>query len=282
MHQVGRVGALWRYPVKGMAGERLEAARIGPGGVEHDRLYAVRDTARREIQGCKTRPLLLQCRAEWLGEGKVAITWPDGSRSSSDEACIHQRLTALVGRESTLEPLRPASDVDFYARHRPDADSWLRELEATFERESHEPLPPFLQAPRESVSTLVGLPGTFFLVTPLHLLTTATLRHLRSLRPASDWDERRFRANVVLDTDASLAGLVEQSWLGRCLHIGELLIEVVDTTVRCGAITRPGPGFAADPGMLRTVVLDADQNVGIYGLVVQEATVQVGDAVMLD
>jgi uncharacterized protein len=282
MQQVGTVGALWRYPVKGMAGESVDVAEVGAHGLAHDRILALRDTARQEIQSCKTRPGLLRCQARWRGEGRVEITWPDGSISYSDDADVPERLAALTGRESTLEALRPADDLAFYARHRPDADSWLRELEATFEREAGEPLPPFLQGPREAISTSVGVPGTFFLVTPLHLLTTATLRHLRALRPASDWDERRFRANLVIDTAPGIEGLVEQAWIGHRLHIGALVLDLVDTTVRCGAITREGPGLPSDPGMLRTVVLEADQNVGIYGSTVQAAMVRVGDPVLLD
>ena len=41
---VGRVAALWRYPVKSMAGERLDAAALGWHGVGGDRRWAfVRD-----------------------------------------------------------------------------------------------------------------------------------------------------------------------------------------------------------------------------------------------
>ena len=36
-----KVGQIWRYPVKSMAGERLEHARIGPLGIEGDRVVHV-------------------------------------------------------------------------------------------------------------------------------------------------------------------------------------------------------------------------------------------------
>jgi len=38
-----RVVELWRYPVKSMAGERLERARIGPLGIEGDRVVHAQD-----------------------------------------------------------------------------------------------------------------------------------------------------------------------------------------------------------------------------------------------
>jgi uncharacterized protein YcbX len=37
----GSVGALWRYPVKSMLGEELNAAEITPGGLLGDRQFAV-------------------------------------------------------------------------------------------------------------------------------------------------------------------------------------------------------------------------------------------------
>src|SRR5213596_3129426 len=40
---VGTVGALWRFPVKSMLGEQLDAADLGDGGIVGDRAYAVRD-----------------------------------------------------------------------------------------------------------------------------------------------------------------------------------------------------------------------------------------------
>jgi uncharacterized protein YcbX len=42
---IGTVRAIWRYPVKGMAGESLQAAHVGPGGVAGDGRWAVRETS---------------------------------------------------------------------------------------------------------------------------------------------------------------------------------------------------------------------------------------------
>ena len=42
MVEIGRVEALYRYPVKSMAGERLEAAELGWHGLEGDRRLALR------------------------------------------------------------------------------------------------------------------------------------------------------------------------------------------------------------------------------------------------
>ena len=46
-----QVEQIWRYPVKSMAGERLEHARIGALGIEGDRVVHVEDAQGRGITG---------------------------------------------------------------------------------------------------------------------------------------------------------------------------------------------------------------------------------------
>lgn len=281
MRKAGRIKEIWRYPVKGMAGERLESCALGEKGLQGDRTWALRDEVRKEIQSCKFRPELLLCTARGRdGAGRqVDVTFPDGSVLGSDSAEIHSRLSKLTGHASSLEALRPESDLDFYRRRRLDDHTWLDELKATFDREAGEPLPDFSQLPPQVVE-FVSTPGTFFLVTPLHIVTTATLSQLKSMNPGADWDRRRFRPNFLVEPDAG-AGFVEQDWIGKRLMIGGATVDCARATPRCGAVTRAQPGFAADKTILRTVVKDADQNVGVYGLVSGSANVKVGDPVYL-
>ncbi len=281
MSKVGTVKEIWRYPVKGMAGEQIPVGSIGENGVQGDRTWALRDTQREEIQSCKFRPSLLLCAASANDDGRtVSVTFPDGSSVRSDEAAIHEKLSALTGRASTLEPLRPENDLAFYRRHTPERGTWLDELATTFDREPGEPLPDFTHIPPVLVDH-VCVPGTFFLVTPMHFVTTATLRHLHSLNAEGSWDRRRFRPNLVIETDAGIEGLAEQGWVGRKLVIGEATIECVGGTPRCGAVTRAQPDFGADASILRTIVRQADQNVGAYGLILHPGMVRAGDSVHL-
>lgn len=282
MIKVGTVRALWRYPVKGMAGESLSEVNIDEAGLAGDRRWALRDSARAEIQSCKQRPDLLRCTARGrdAASSGVEVTFPDGAVLGDDHPALDARLSALLGRASTLEPLRPPSDVDFYRRYHGDG-RWLEDLTATFAREPGEPLPDFIEDVPPEVASFVAAPGAFFLVTPLHLVTSATLAHLRALNPAADWDPRRFRPNIVIETAPELAGLVEQTWIGRRLRFGAVEIDCVGTTPRCGAITRAQHGLTADASMLRTVVRDAAQNVGVYGSTATPGEVRTGDEVIL-
>jgi uncharacterized protein YcbX len=42
--------------------------------------------------------------------------------------------------------------------------------------------------------------GTFFDIAVVHLLTTATIDHLRALYPQGRFEARRFRPNIVVST----------------------------------------------------------------------------------
>jgi uncharacterized protein YcbX len=283
MLKVGTIKEIWRYPVKGMAGEQMEQCAITASGLEGDRVWALRDVARQEIQSCKFRPELLTCTASSRRQQAghhVDISFPDGTIMGSDDAAIHQKLSGLVGHTSTIEVLQPISELDFYRRHKRDDHTWLEELKATFTREPGEPLPDFTQLPQEA-RDFVTVPGTFFLVTPFHIITSATLRHMKKLLPQADWDVRRFRPNIVIDTYSGDEGLVEQDWIGKQMTIADAQIDCTATAPRCGAVTREQNGLNFDQSMLRTIVKDADQNLGIYGSIRHPGVLRVGDAIYI-
>ena len=263
MQQIGQIKQLWRYPVKGLAGESVQSSPCGPQGIEGDRVWAIWDVLRKEIQSCKFRPELLRCGASYSVDvgSPLEIRFPDGSVRSSLDSDIDEAFSALVGHASQLKPLPSADELEFFKRYLKEGHDWLSELRDTFTRLPGEPLPGFLETPDE-VAEFVGVPGTFFLVAPLHIVTTATMRYLKELHPESDWDIRRFRPNIVIETDEG-EGLVEQEWLDKTIVVNGLEMDCVDTAVRCGAVTRPLEELSRDASMLRSIVKDADQNLGI-------------------
>lgn len=280
MKKVGEIREIWRYPVKGMAGERLVRSQIGATGLDGDRILAVRDTARQEIQSCKFRPELLLCSARINTRSPLAvdIIFPDASVVDWTDVRASTQVSELVGRHSTIEPLRPVSDADFYRRHKTDEHTWMAELRATFEREEGEPLPPILDNFPSTAAEYVVMPGSFFLVTQLHLLTTSSLTWMKALNPEADWQSRRFRPNVVIDTGNS-RGMIENRWIGMQIVMGNAAVSCVGSTPRCGAITRPQAELPMNKTMLRTVVKHADQNLGVYGESALPGEIHVGDAV---
>ncbi len=287
MQKVGRIQSIWRYPVKGMAGESLEQCELSAHGLLGDRTWAVQDLKREEIQSCKFRPDLLRCRARQRlnkqGDltGHVDITFPGDTSLGSDDPAIHQQISDSIGHASVLQPLKPlVENDDFYRRHKADAHTWLQELKATFDREPGEPLPDLDNLPA-AMQDFVSLPGTFFLVSPFHLLTSASLQHMRELNSSADWHIERFRPNLVIETLPGLQGLVEQAWLGKQLRLGDLTINCASPAPRCGAVTRAQSDLRDDKSILRSIVREADQNLGIYGSIEGSGLLRVGDDVWL-
>ena len=122
---VGRVKEVWRYPLKSMAGERLEAAHVGARGLWGDRGWALRDEAAGEIRGAKVSPALMLCSARYREEPSpegepphADIKLPDGTKTATDDPKINELLSNLIGRRVTLWPMAAASSA---SRSTPDA-----------------------------------------------------------------------------------------------------------------------------------------------------------------
>jgi uncharacterized protein YcbX len=84
---------IWRYPVKSMAGETLEAADLTEGGVVGDRIVQVRNAAGR-ILSARTRPLLLRHRATLDFDGQVLV---DGRPWTADDVARDVEAAAGAG-----------------------------------------------------------------------------------------------------------------------------------------------------------------------------------------
>jgi len=308
--RIGRVREIWRYPVKSMAGEALDGCALGPAGIPGDRAWATRDEAAGELRGAKYLPKLMQCSARFReppeaangGVPQAEITLPDGTSTATDDPEVEARLSALLGRPITLWPLRPASDRAHYRRAHPAAGVMGRlgrigalrpflgkiihhaGLEAParemLDRQPGEPLPDFATVPPELLQ-YTSPPGTYFDLAPIHLLTTASLAAMARVNPSAAWDVRRFRPNFLVETEPGVEGLVEAEWSGRTLRVGAVTLECWIPAVRCGMTTHATGELPKDPSVLRSIVRNADQNLGVYGAATDTGRVAVGDEVEL-
>lgn len=284
MEHIGTVKELWRYPVKSMGGEQITEATVGPQGIPGDRGWALRDETKGEIRGAKKLPALLRCTARYLAEPDATyippaeITLPDGARVGSDDPQAASHLSALLGRPVTLWPRQPADHTDFYRRAVPDNPDMMAELRQIFGRTEDEPLPDLSAFPAEVLEFTSPL-GTYFDAFPIHLLSTAAVAAMGS---PEQFDRRRFRPNVFIESAPDRQGLVEHGLGGRRLHIGGLVLHGEMPTVRCVMTTLEQPGLPKDPSVLRTIVRDAQQSLGLYATVTTPGRVAVGDAVEVE
>ncbi len=251
------VESIWRYPVKSMGGEQLGSASVTERGVDGDRVYALFDRVRGKVLSAKTRPELLLHHAALIDDA-LRITGPDGA--------------VLTRFAEGVDLLRLAPDGALMD------------------------IPPDTLGGEMAGVTETGLAGaapsgTFFDYAQIHILTTATLRALKSAYPEGDFAIDRFRPNLVIDCgDAS--GFLENDWLDRVLAIGDSLrIRVTIPCPRCVMPILPRPGLPRDPGIVKTASRANSHNlgpigtlpcVGAYAEVLTPGSVRRGDAVRIE
>lgn len=285
--QLGRIGELWRYPVKSMQGDRLPRAEVtARWGVPGDRGWGLRDEQAGEIRGAKRITSLMRFHARYLDEPDgastptVEITFPDGSVRRSDDDEIHAALSEAVGREVTLWPRMPRDDHAHYRRARASRT----ELLAQHDLGPDDPFPDFSALPKEVLAELSKYatpPGTYFDAMPLSLLTTASLDTVRRAAPESIVDSRRFRKNIILETDPSADGCPELDWVGRRLQLGEAVCEVVMPIARCIMVGLPQADLPHDRAILRSLARNTGMELGVYLRVLTPGTIREGDPVRL-
>ena len=287
MQVIGTVKEIWRYPVKSMAGQRLQRANVGALGIHGDRGWAIRDEKAGEIRNARKLPALLHCTAVYVREPSegdvppVQITMRNGTTFRSDSAEANARLSEMLGRPVSIWPIQPPTERDFLKRAAPDNPDMIAELRQVFGRLENEPLPDLSTLPPQILEFTSPF-GTFFDAFPFNVLTTASLSALARHNPTADFDSRRFRPNVLVETARSIEGLVEAEWSGRTLRIGATRIKIEMPTVRCVIPTLDQPGVKKDPSVLRTIVRDAAQNLGAYATIATGGTIAMGDEVTLE
>jgi uncharacterized protein len=288
MTRVGTIAEIWRYPVKSMAGESLENSQLGPGGLYGDRAWAIRDEVKGEIRGAKKIPRLLECAARYTGDpgsggsAEVRIALPDHDQVSSASDDVNARLSATLSHDVTLWPLEPSENTKHYELAPYDHPDLEQELRSIFGLLPDEPFPDLSDFPEElKAFKYASPPGTYFDAFPLNFTTDATLRSVQALAPQSQIDVRRFRPNFLIAVDAPETDFPEQQWLGRTLQIGDTSIKVGLPCPRCVMVTHPQGDLPKDPGIMRTLVREANQTVGVYATAENNGTITVGDPVVL-
>lgn len=290
---VGSVSELWRFPVKSMKGERLDQAELTPHGVVGDRAYALVDVDTGKVVSAKSVrlfPGVLNCGAVFVEPPQpdadppaIRITLPDGTSATSDSGDAERILSGFFRRDVRLARVAPEDfTIDQYHPDIEDADP-AGHRDTLVEAKLGAALFAQIGAPSPVPS------DSFFDVFPVSVLTTSTLARLNELQPASRFDVRRFRMNVILDTPD--AGFVENGWLGRGLAIGggaRLAVAMPDP--RCVMTTLAQDDLPADTEVLRALVRHNRLELGpmghypcagVYAVVATPGTIRTGDRVAI-
>ncbi len=267
---VGSVVSLWRYPVKSMMGEELNAADVTERGLLGDRAYAIIDPVTGKVGSAKNPRKwgkLFDFRADYiapprLGEQMptVQITLPDSTTVTSAQRDLYDILSKVLGREVTLGALAPKA---------PSLEEYWPDMEGLVHR--------------ETITDEAMPPETFFDFAVIHVLTTATLERLRELYPQGRFEARRFRPNVVVEVPSGETDFVEDAWIGHTLIIGDdVCLSITGSCPRCVMTTLPQGNLPRDLGILRTAAQHNQVNVGVYAAVLRGGTIHHGDPVRLE
>lgn len=240
---VGRVSELWWYPVKSFLGQRQDSLRVTPSGIPGDRGVGLLDVSSGRVMSAKQTHQLISGRTE----GREMLL-PDGQRVSPDDSDAAEILSSWLGREVRIVR---APGGDARAEIEGDENDSFR-----------------------------GEAGGLHDDSPIHIVTTSTLSYLRSLYPSGDYDARRFRPNIVIDT-GSAEGPVEQAWIGRMLRIGAAEFDVTKACHRCVITTLAQSDLPHDPAILRTINQQADRETGVYLRARDEGSIAEADSVSL-
>jgi uncharacterized protein YcbX len=270
-NELGSVVSLWRYPVKSMMGEELNATEVTERGLLGDRAYALVDSSDGKVATAKNPrkwPRLFDFRATVIGPARAAaakvppvrIALPDGTIATSDQGDLNQILSKALNRKVTLGTAqREAVNAEEYW---PDMDGL-----------DH----------RDTVTDFTLPEETFFDVAMVHLLTTATLDRLRELYPQGRFEVRRFRPNIVVQLGPSEKSFAENAWVGHTLAIGTAVrLKITSPCGRCVMTTLAQGDLPKDPGILRTAAQHNQVNVGVYAAVERGGTIRRGDPIRIE
>ena len=246
---IGRVAALYRYPVKGMSPEPLENVGLTAGEFfPADRKYAIENgPGRFDPLAPRYLPqinFLMLMRNERLATLETSL-------DAETDTLVVSRGGAEVARGQLSTPLGRKMVEQF--------------LSSYFARELRGP-------PR-----IVSAQGHSFSDVSLKCVHIVNLESLRDLERASgrSLDSLRFRANIYVEGPPAWS---EFDWVGRHLDIAGVRLKVVDRTERCDA-TNVDPATAARdadvPALLRRHFSHMD--FGVYATIATDGAIAVGD-----
>jgi len=243
MQALGTLKSLWRYPVKSMGGEELDAAYVTFTGLLGDRVYSLLGLERgpnKPWLTARQRPAIVQYRAAFGDRLGLELTHPE---------LLRQGLHIRAPDGSSFTPEQPG----FLAHVRAAMNCELRL--------------------RASERNMVD-------AQPLSLIGMATIEALAT-EAGTGLDPRRFRANCYIEwQDATPFG--EDRLVGAELQIGqEVRIRVNKRDKRCKVVNVDPDTAAENPAVLDTIYGRHEGCAGVYASVLVPGVVRRGDEVAL-
>ena len=248
--ELGRISAIFRYPVKSMAGELLDVARLGWHGIEGDRRLAFRR----------------------LGD-RSGFPWLTASKLPE----------LILYKPFGLDSNASSKNGELLPTHVQTPDGNEYELRSDELREE-------LSSRCGSDVELMNLRHGIFDEACMSVISLGTVRGVEreSGRGEGFCDLRRFRPNVVIETNSG-EPFEEDRWVGRTLMFGEghggagpvAAIGITMRDERCVMVNFDPDTAERDSEVMKSVVRMNDNFAGVYGTVVSAGELRVGQVVTL-
>ena len=246
--EIGHVEAIFRYPVKSMRGERLEAANLGWHGLDGDRRLAFRRM-----------------------DDRSGFPWLSASKLPELVLFTPHRREGDAGDDGAQGDLHLPSHI-----RTPDGDEmpvFGEDLAAEVGRRYGAPV------------QMMQLKHGIFDEASISVIASDTVREIGRLAGRS-LDVRRFRPNVVVRLLRSVP-FQEDAWLGGVLSFGKKddhdapAIAVTMRDVRCSMVNLDPDSASPAPEVLKAVVRVNQNNAGVYGAVTRVGRLAVGQTIFL-
>lgn len=241
---------IWRYPVKGLRGERLGATTLTPeAAVPDDRRFALRpdESPYDPAAPCwQAKRAFLQLARD-PGLSPVSAAW--------DGAAQVLTLTDLAGGRVSAAP---------------DTVAGRARLEAY--------LAGTVPEGRRAGQRLVEAPGIIFSDTGrpwVSIISLATVAALAERAGRAGLDPARFRGNLII---AGAAAWAELGWIGRELVVGGAVLRAVEPIGRCVATTIDPATGASDVNLVKLLLDSYGHNkCGVYAEVITAGPIAEGN-----
>jgi uncharacterized protein len=247
------VVSLYRYPVKGLSPQKLEAITIAAGEtIPYDRAYAIENgPGRFDPENPRHLPkvnFLMLMRNERLAA--LETQFDDETHmltiSRDGKQVTQGALTSKLGRQI------------------------IEQFIAGYMKGELKGPPRIVSAPGHSFSDVAAK--------CVHLVNLETVRDLESV-VGKELDPLRFRANLYFKGAEAWA---EKRWMDQVIAIGETRLKVFAETVRCDA-TNVNPQTAERDTAIPPTLQNSygEPSLGIYARVIEGGTIRPGDAIEL-
>ncbi len=247
--EIGQVEAIFRYPVKSMAGQRLEVANLGWNGIDGDRRLAFRRTQD-------------QSGFPWLSASKLAdlLLFAPLRKEDGGPGDLPSHVRTPHGKELAVFDSDLAAEIE--RRH--GAPVQLMHLRAGIFDEACVSV--ITTDTIKEIGRLVGR--------DLDVRRFRPNIVIRLLRPGS------FQEDKWLHGVLSFGDLGEQDDSGEQVNGPRISVTMRDE--RCSMVNLDPDSARSDPQVMKSIVRANENKAGIYGTVIRTGRLAVGQSVQLE